>query len=637
MERIGSYRDIEIFKARNVVLGTGAAGLNAADKLHSLGVKDLLIVTEGILLGTSRNTGSDKQTYYKLSLAGDDNDSVRHLAKDLFAGRAVDGDIALCEASLSAPGFLHLVELGVPFPKNRYGEYIGYKTDHDPHRRATSAGPYTSKFMTEALERSVRAKNIEILDGYQAVKIISDGKRAKGLVLLKRSTGKLSVLLSDSLVMATGGPAGIYSLSVYPLSQYGATGLAFEAGAKGRNLTEWQYGMASVKPRWNVSGSYMQVLPRVVSVDSEGREYDFLSSYPRARGEMLSLLFLKGYQWPFDVRKLEKGSSIVDMLVYLELEKGRRVYLDYMHNPDNQDIDYSELSEEARDYLERSGATGPTPIERLRRMNEPAYQFYLDKGVDLEKEMLEIAISAQHNNGGIAINCWWETSVEGLFAIGEAAASHGVYRPGGSALNSGQVGSARAAEYIAAKRNEGEWIPSISDAEAAIDSVLAIKPKKDGRDLRAAYEELRMRMSINASVIREKSALKETLRYVEDSIEGFSEIALGTSPLWIYYQYWNALITSKLYLVAMLEYIEDSGLSRGSALYSDPNGNIHPDALDERFTYNLETSEDVALIRELVLDNGEVICSKREPNPIPEDDDFFENVWAIFREKGSVY
>lgn len=48
------------------------------------------------------------------------------------------------------------------------------------------------------------------------------------------------------------------------------TGAALEAGAWGRNLTEWQYGLASLRPRWNVSGSYMQVLPRFLSTDADG-------------------------------------------------------------------------------------------------------------------------------------------------------------------------------------------------------------------------------------------------------------------------------------------------------------------------------------------------------------------------------
>lgn len=75
------------------------------------------------------------------------------MAENLFHSGCVDGDNALCEAALSVRCFMNLVELGVPFPVNRYGEYVGYKTDHDPYARATSAGPLTSKFMTEALQK----------------------------------------------------------------------------------------------------------------------------------------------------------------------------------------------------------------------------------------------------------------------------------------------------------------------------------------------------------------------------------------------------------------------------------------------------------------------------------------------------
>jgi len=109
------------------------------------------------------------------------------------------------------------------------------------------------------------------------------------------------------------------------------------------------------------------------------------------------------------------------------------------------------LLPEAREYLTRAGAGFGTPIERLAQMNQPAIDFYRDKGVDLYTQPLEIALCAQHSNGGIGIDCWWQTDVKGLFAVGEAAASHGVYRPGGTALNAGQVGSTRAAQYIAAR------------------------------------------------------------------------------------------------------------------------------------------------------------------------------------------
>ncbi len=69
-----------------LVIGSGAAGLNAAVQLRANGVEDVLIVTEGLQMGTSINTGSDKQTYYKLSLCGDDADAPAVMAETFFQG-----------------------------------------------------------------------------------------------------------------------------------------------------------------------------------------------------------------------------------------------------------------------------------------------------------------------------------------------------------------------------------------------------------------------------------------------------------------------------------------------------------------------------------------------------------------------
>ncbi len=635
-----NFAGLSAFESQIVVLGSGAAGFNAADLLKRGGARELLLVTEGVKAGTSRNTGSDKQTYYKLSLAGDDPDSVRALAEDLFKGRCVDGDIALCEASMSTPSFLRLTAMGVPFPRNRYGEYIGYKTDHDPHRRATSVGPYTSRMMTEKLEKSAEEAGVEILDGFQAVRILSDGKKVKGLLLLERSSNRLMVLFCETLVFATGGPAGIYSMSVYPESQFGSTGLAFEAGASGKNLTEWQYGLASVKPRWNVSGSYMQVLPRFVSVDSEGREYDFLSDYPYTRPEMLSRIFLKGYQWPFDVRKLESGSSIIDVLCYLELEKGRKAYLDFMNNPDIKDIPWAELSEEARGYLEAAGATQDRPIDRLHKLNEPAYTFYIDKGVDLEKERLEISLSAQHNNGGLAIGSWWESDLEGLFPVGEVAASHGVYRPGGSALNAGQCGSARAVQWILAHRNESGWKADTRGVKKQVEEILDIYygAKEGSVDLEEAYRQAKTQMSLYGASLRNLESLEKAYKDVERRLDEFDSVKVDrVTRTWLLFEYRNALITQKVYLAAMIDYLKNGGASRGSAIYTDQNGRVHPRALDDRFRYSLENEAIVSKIQEVRLVDGKEVFSYREPRPIPKDDDFFENVWARFRKDGNIY
>lgn len=642
--RAGNYT-AKVVRCNTAIVGSGAAGFNAADRLWQLGQHDIVLVTENRVGGTSRNTGSDKQTYYKLTLSGGDPDSVREMADTLFAGRCVDGDIALCEAALSTQCFLKLVELGVPFPRNRYGEYIGYKTDHDPRRRATSVGPYTSKQMTECLEAAVQAKGVPMLDKTQVIKILADGGTVCGLLCLNMTAqdaaDRFTLIRCKNVIWATGGPAGMYADSVYPFSQYGATGLALETGAKGKNLTEWQYGLASVAPRWNVSGTYMQVLPRVFSTAADGSdEREFLMDFFTDAHDMLSKLFLKGYQWPFDARKVADGSSIIDILVYLETCKGRKVYLDYRTNPAGGEFSYDALLPEAREYLTRAGACFGTPIERLAHMNQPAIDFYRDKGVDLYTQPLEIALCAQHNNGGIGIDCWWQTDVKGLFAVGEAAASHGVYRPGGTALNAGQVGSTRAAQYIAA-RCQGD-APACFDTEAAAAlaemGALADACRADTGNVRALWQHAAEEMSRCGAAIRDPAQIRAYGKQVEAQLAGFAKTVKAGSrtELAMVYRLRDMLLSQHAYLTAMADYTAHGGQSRGSALYTDLTGGVKPFAqLPDTFTFALDETE-APLIQELWFEDGTCKTDWRAPRPIPEDDDFFENVWRSYRETGNI-
>ena len=536
-----------------LIIGTGCAGYNAADKLYDLGVQDIAVVTEGRFMGTSRNTGSDKQTYYKLSLCGSEGDSVRELADTLYAGGGVMGEHALCEAAYSARCFMRLVERGVPFPTNEFGEYAGYKTDHDPRTRATSCGPLTSKYMTEALEKSVLAKGIEILDNQQAVKILTDKKGVTGLACVDTRTGKLSVIGCRNMVLCTGGPAGIYKNTVYPESQHGATGLAIEAGAMLSNLEQWQYGLASTKFRWNLSGTYQQVLPRYVSVGSDGTEREFL--YDALGEKSLDCIFLKGYQWPFDTRKTD-GSSRVDLLVAAEVKKGNRVYLDFTRNPKGLEKGFAGLSEEAYAYLEKSGALFGTPIERLEKMNQGAIELYQSHGIDLYKEYLQIAVCAQHCNGGVAVDENWQSTVRGLYVAGEAAGTFGVYRPGGSALNSTQVGSLRVAEHIARQTERESTVPEYT-----------LPPIKRGdTDIAGLLDELQTEMSRVADFDRNTAGMRKLFDRVSDLCdEFFDRVAIpGPEGLAKLFKLYDTVLTQRSVLSAMLCSAEAVG-SHGSA------------------------------------------------------------------------
>ena len=559
-----------------VVIGSGCAGLNAVDCLMRLGV-DCLLVTEDMNAGTSRNTGSDKQTYYKLSLAGDEPDSVGDLARTL-CGPDMHGDIALCEAALSAQSFLKLCALGVPFPTNEYGEYVGYQTDHDTRRRATSAGPLTSRMMTEALEGAVRARNARVLDHALAARIVTDEAGVAAVDVWLRDTRELRRIRCGSVILCTGGPAHIYLDRVYPESQHGMSGLALEAGAEGANLDCWQYGLASVSFRWNVSGSYQQVIPRYVSVDADGMEREFLADALGER-EAMAMTFLKGYQWPFDPARVT-GSSRVDLLVKAETDRGRRVYMDYLRNP--RGYAPEALTDEARDYLTRSGALADTPIERLRRMNAPAIALYQAHGIDLAREPLEIRVCAQHHNGGIAVDANGETRVRGLYAAGEAAGTFGRKRPGGSALNATQTGSLRAAQHIAAHPRP------VSDA-ALPDAPLCL-PVGDLRDFQAE-------MSRVAAFQPDKAGMAALLQRIEETLRAACPAAPDDPAFGQRLLLRDALVTQREVLSAML-YALDEG----------------PDAAG------------VLMTRDGV--------SRRTPaRPVPERDLWFERVWKAYREE----
>ena len=646
----GSPRDraVPVEMVHTLVLGSGAAGLNAAVQLKTAGIEDLLIVTEGLQMGTSINTGSDKQTYYKLSLAGDQDDSPLAMAETYFAGGGMHGDLALVEAACSARAFLNLVNLGLPFPRDAYGQFVGYKTDHDPRGRATSIGPYTSREMCRALIRQIQRLEIPIRENCNCVQLLLAGqgqqRRVIGAICLDRQ-GELRAIGAENVVFAVGGPGGLYHTSVYPQVHTGAIGLALAAGAAAQNLPESQFGLASIKFRWNVSGSFMQVVPRFISTAADGHSdpREFLTDYFDDAGQACSMIFLKGYQWPFDSRKVVGGSSIIDILVYIEtVQKGRRVFLDFRSNAAGFKPD--ELAEEAFEYLRRSRALGATPIERLRQLNPPAIELYAEHGIDIAAEPLEIAVCAQHNNGGLAGNHWWESvNLKHLFPIGEVNGSQGVYRPGGSALNAGQVGSLRAAEYIvnryAQRQVSAKQVKTA--AAAAIAKLLAWIDNCSSAEFswRAERREFQRRMSKAAAHIRKPDLLQQA---VAEAWRQYARIEAsgcrcgGSDELREALRNRHLCLAHAVYLEAVLFALQSGAGSRGSAMVVDPDGDpVHP-KLDESWRIAPEDPNFRDKVLETLFEGGRVSNRWVARRPIPQGDLWFETAWSRFR-SGEIY
>ncbi len=649
---------LSYYSINTLIIGSGAAALNAALSLNSMGEKDIIIATAGWSDGTSNNAGSDKQTYYKLSLSGDIPDSVADLARDLFNGKCMHGDIALCEAQGSIQSFMRLVNLGVPFPHDRYGSWAGYKTDHDPRARATSAGPYTSKMMFIVLSGEVKKRKIRILDNHYVVSLLTDKNKTKVMGALainirEKDPYKAFVLFnSTNVILGTGGPGDMYELSVYPESQKGSIGMAFRAGATGQNLTESQFGIASLKFRWNLSGSYQQVIPRYFSTDNKGADpHEFLNDFFPDYREITRAIFLKGYQWPFDVRKISGyGSSLIDLLVFKEREKGRRVFIDFSRNltwDGSSDFRPEKLDPEVHDYLAKSDSLKQTPIERLKTLNSPAVSLYSDHGIDLSSEALEIGVCAQHCNGGLKGNIWWESDLGHLFPVGEVNGSHGVYRPGGSALNSGQVGSHRAALFIRkryqippSEKNNflEETTPLIKKELGRAATWLSGTPSGYGKE--TTMHIIRKRMSDYGSILRNRTMISVAAEEAVKMYRSFEKDCSASSvkELAECFMQLNSCLAHLVYLIAIRTYLDNGGRSRGSFIAEDSESGSKRDLKDSSFytdlcTYDREVEEKIIEAR---YDKGIVTTRLVSVREIPKQNLWFEKVWKEYLEDNFI-
>ncbi len=665
--------EFDIKDFNSIIIGSGAAGLNCALHLSQYGIKteEIAIITDNLKGGTSFNTGSDKQTYYKLSITGDQLDSPYRMAVDLFKGGAMHGDIALIEATNSVKEFFHLVHLGVPFPHDSYGSYVGYKTDYDPRQRATSAGPLTSQIMCEHLLNEVNRKKIPIFDNHYAIKLIVNyycpTPEICGVICLKNQdfgtiddsfkiNSILAIFRGRNIILATGGPAQIYKNSVYPISHNGTSILAAEAGCVFQNLTESQFGLASIDFRWNLSGSYQQVIPRYYSIGSDEKvEVEFLNDYFPSFNSLSTAIFLKGYQWPFNSMRLENyGSSLIDLAVYNETENlKRRVFIDFRQNP--KEYDYDVLDDHVKKYLVNSNAVEDLPINRLSKLNKEAIALYKKHGIDLYNIPIQIAVCNQHLNGGIKGDIWWETSIKHLFAIGEINGSHGVHRPGGSALNSGQVGGLRAAQKIGNVYNKRPKEPLevrklasslLRELNSEINSLITKKieiPKElSPRDI---WEQIKDISSKFCGILRPITNIQSSIQKTRDLYKNLKNIIniSNFQDLVEYFRLKDALLMLHLILNSIKNYHEINGSSRGSYLLIRPNSEIKSNetlvnltGFSNQFNFIKKNNRFQDKVQTIQFVNDNIKIDWESVREIPKEETWFESIWKEFQ-NGAIF
>ena len=450
-------------------------------------------------------------------------DSWLYHARDIYeiGGRVSDANLAAILAANACEAFEYLQNLGVPFVTCD-GKTDQFVTDGSEYARACYTGPYTAVHIEQALVEEFKRNNIGLLENCSIIELISDSEGIRGAIgLLEGQQGEeLLVINASAVIMASGGGGLIYKDNVFPPGNSGSGAiLAYRAGAELVNMEFIQFGIASVKTRLNCSGSMMRAFPRFVN--DQGRE--FLSDYlPEGLepSDLPGLIFRKGATWPVSY---EHDTRIIDIAVYKERIKGRKVYLDYSQNP--QGFAYQQLEAALKEKYrgEIKNEIGlqereENPLKRLQEINPDSVLWLEKHGVNITGgEMVEVAVCAQHFQGGIKINGRGETAVRGLYAVGECAGGqHGANRPGGNALLDGQVFGkiAGAQAVLRAKQTETRAISKseINIILEKVDDLYESKSLTAGEYL-SRLQEI---MSSRAAVVRTGEGLNEGLVLLEE-------------------------------------------------------------------------------------------------------------------------
>lgn len=646
---------LPVLRCGAVVLGSGAAGLRAAVEARRRNV-DVVIVSQSAWGGTSACSGSDKQTLHTANTS-DRGDNFKDMARAIGAGGAMDEDTAYIEAMGSVRAMATLQYLGLPLPQDPLGGTLRYQTDHDDVGRATSCGPRTSRLMVQVLAREALALRIPFFNQCTGLQVLKDRTGAVAGLLAARAKAQtaanpfgLLLFQCQALVIASGGPGELYRDSVFPNGCFGALGLALEAGCTLVNLTESQFGIGTRREGfpWNLSGTYVQALPHIYSVDAQGTEHHFLGEYYRSTQELASNIFRKGYQWPFHAtRMLDFGSSLIDLAIHREGQKGRRVFMDFNRNPlpvpAGLPFSLARLDADVSGYLTSAGAGQDLPIARLAHMNPLAIELYRRYKIGIATEPLEFAVNNQHMNGGIAVDGWGRSTVPGLYAAGEAAGTHGVTRPGGAALNSGQVFGTRIAEHLG---SAGLGTPQAAMPEMlgqAIDRIGALIQPDSPLDIATLRAQVQARMSDHAGILCSPQAVEAALaeaRALNQAIarQGIRPQRRMEAARVVQWQ--QMALASEAVLSALHSYIAAGGGSRGARAICDPAGTELPLTAQgplPEFRFRAERVQDRAE-QITVRWTGSGMQLARRPNRKldPNARPFFERDWPDWL-TGAIY
>lgn len=435
-----------------LIVGGGLAGLFLALKLAPRKCTVIALAPIGQAAASAWAQGG-----LAAALSPEDDPSL-HAADTVAAGAGIVDPVVAKLIAESGPARVRdLLEMGVPFDRTADGELaLSMEAAHSKARVARVAGDLAGKAIMEALSYAVSASShIEVIEGVRALALLQDGNGRIAGVLGEEFGGDLIQLRAAETVLCAGGSGGLFAITTNPRTSQGdAIAMAYTAGA-----------LIS-------DPEFVQFHPTAIDI---GRDPAPLAT-EALRGEGAHLVDRTGRAFMADYHKLADLAprDEVARAIHSERAAGRGAFLDCTkaigaHFPDHF----------------------PTVFEACRSAK-----------IDPRIAPIPIAPAMHYHMGGVVTDLWAKTTLEGLSACGESAATgaHGANRLASNSLLEAVVFAERAARRL---KDTVIVQPGPATAEA---------PPELG-DL--SLTELRKRMHGQVGVVRDASGLAATLDWID--------------------------------------------------------------------------------------------------------------------------
>jgi len=404
-----------------LIVGSGIAGLYAAIRAQEHGASVLLVTKGGIEEASTR--------YAQGGIAaavGHGDTPGAHLRDTIEAGAGlVDEDAALILVEGAADRIADLVRYGVQFDASSGAVELGTEAAHSAPRILHARGDQTGLEIELSLSALAQREGVTILEYTIADKLLVENGRVAGAQVLFTQTGQQVRYSVSTVVLATGGAGQMYRVTTNPdVSTGDGVALAYDAGAEVMDM------------------EFTQFHPTALQL--EGAPVFLISEAVRGEGALL-----------FNAA-------------------GERYLLD--EHPDAE-LAPRDIVARATHRAMRATGVGHVLLDATERSASwladrfpKIYQTCLEHGLDMSRDRIPVSPAAHYTMGGVRTNTWGETTLLGLFAVGEVACTgvHGANRLASNSLLETVIFANRTVQRLYETEGDGPPPPPPSEGTLTI-------------------------------------------------------------------------------------------------------------------------------------------------------------------------